>query len=213
MDDSRSILSPRSRLLGMILVPVFLLGATAGCKIMRLGHLDQDMPTALVERYRNASTSSNGYVDETFVWIPFLVGGKGFVARTKDGFVAQEVVSLGPLGLIRTRAEWANYDSEGRLLEYSNSTGVLRGHLMTRTYYEVKTDSGRLSGGAFKIAHGLLGYRHGTHGSLTGYLLFFPIPLRSAAEGSYATPESESLPAEPQPPPASETEAESPDDD
>ena len=197
----------------MILVPVFLLGATAGCKIMRLSHLDQDMPTALVERYKRTSPSSNGYVDETFVWIPFLVGGKGFVARTKDGFVAQEKVALGPLGLIRTRSEWAYYDSEGRLLEYSNSIGVLRGHLMARTYYEVKTDSGRLSGGGFKIAHGLLGYQHGTHGSLTGYLFFFPIPLRSASEGSYAAPEPETPTAEPQAPPASENEAESPDDD
>ncbi|MCZ6691972.1 MAG: hypothetical protein O7H41_20485 [Planctomycetota bacterium] len=194
-------------------MPALLMGATAGCKMMRLRYLDQDMPTDLVERYKRTSPSSRGFVDETAVWIPFLVTGLGFVARTKDGFIAQVRVSPGPLGLIRSRSEWAYYDSEGRLLEYSSSTGVLRGHLMNSSYYEVKTDGGRLSGGAFKIAHGLLGYQHGTHGSLTGYLFFFPIPLRSAAEGSYATPEPESPPAEPQPPPAPETEAESPDDD
>ncbi|MEW6742126.1 MAG: hypothetical protein AB1486_05150 [Planctomycetota bacterium] len=92
-------------------------------------------------------------------------------------------------------------------MEFSRTRRLLWGILVRSEYRKAITNKGSRDARSFLVAGGLLGYRTEFDGSQTGYLLWFPIPVRAPDPGVIVGEplENKSPPAEKESAPRSDT--------
>ena len=151
-----------------------MLGAGCASHRMTLKRIDQDMPSALVEKYNGNAAP---YVDEGKAWcLPLLLSYEEHVAKTDQGFNAYQGGSLG-LGLLLSETAYADFDAKGTLVKKEKASSLLTGLLLSTHGAQAKEDDTIKKADAWSILWGAIGFSEHADGAKRLSLLWIPIPI------------------------------------
>jgi len=141
---------------------------------MTLKRIDQDIPSALVEKY---NSNKAAYADEgKTACLPLLIFGNEHLAKTAAGFQAYKDGSMG-IGLIIHSVEKADFDPKGRLLKHESKGSLLTGLLLSEKTGKAMKNDVVLKSYARSTLWGALGYSSEMDGAKKLSVLWIPIPL------------------------------------
>jgi hypothetical protein len=145
----------------------------AGCTQISLKRLDQDIPSALVEKY---NSTENEYVDTgtRYFPIPFL-SGKEHVAKTDRGFQAYQHKNYALL--LADTTKQADFDRQGQLLRYAATGSFLTPIIYSERSEKIRIRNEIREDASKKILLGCLGTQTTMRGDWILTVLWVPCPI------------------------------------